>query len=161
MMRVEPCLALPVSDLLTPVRAHARPVVVPYERGRCEADLQPFRLKPPADVHVVSGTDVHRVESIDFQERVPSERHVAPWYMLGDAVVEHDLDRRTRRACYALGEPWVVGGNDVRASYANHVRCEQRLHQVGEPVGVDADIRVRVGNDLAGGGREAGVPGGA
>jgi hypothetical protein len=48
---------------------------MPHQRGGCERDLPAARLEPPADVDVVSGAHVHRIEPVDRQERVlPARR---------------------------------------------------------------------------------------
>src|SRR5712692_1237562 len=73
----QPGFALAVAYLLRPVRLHARPMVVPHERRRGEADLPPPRLQPPADVHIVAGAEVDRIEASNRQERVAAEGHVA------------------------------------------------------------------------------------
>jgi len=158
MMRVEPRLSLSVPYLLLPVRSHACPSMVPDQRRRCETDLQPLGLQSPADVDIVTRTDIDRIEAVDRQQRVPSKRHVTARYMLCDAVVEHDVDRPTRGACDALRHPRVVRGHDVRSADARQVGGEQRLNEVRQPVGVDAYVRIGIRDDLAGSGGEPGVP---
>src|SRR5687767_10975830 len=61
-MRIEPRFALAVADLLAPVGFYAWAAVVPDERGGRKPDAEPLGLQPPADIDVVSGAKVDRVE---------------------------------------------------------------------------------------------------
>ena len=61
------------------------------------------------------------------------------------------------RARHALRHPGIVGRHDVRAAGAGDIGGEHRLHEIGQPVGIDPDVRVGVGDDLAGRVREADV----
>ena len=150
MVRVEPRLAFAVADLLPPVRLDRRTMVMPDERRRREADPLALGLQSPAHVHVVAGTEIDRVETADREQRVATERHVAAGNVLGDAIVEQHMRRPARRTRHALGNPGIVGRNHVRTARADHIRGEERLHQVGQPVGLDANVSVGVGDDLAG-----------
>ena len=67
------------------------------------------------------------------------------------AIVEQHVRRTARRARHALRHPRVVGRHDVRTAGADERRREHRLHQIGQPVGIDAHVGVGVGDDLAGG----------
>src|SRR6476620_9655230 len=86
MLPHEPGLALAVADLLPPVPANGRPMVMPDERGRRESDLPASGLQPPADVDVVSCAQKSRIETSDGQQRVSLEGHVAARYVLGDPI---------------------------------------------------------------------------
>ena len=148
-MRIEPRLALAVADLLTPIRLHRRTMVVPDERRRREADSLLPGLQSPAHVHVVAGAQVHRVESVDGQQGVAAKRHVAAGHVLGDAIVEQHLRRSAGRARDALRHQRIVWRHHVRTAGADHVGGQERLHEIGEPVRIDAHVRVGVGDDLA------------
>ena len=52
-------------------------------------------------------------------------------------------------------------GHDVRATRADDVRGQERLHEKRQPVAIDARVRIRVRDDIAGRGRQADVAGGA
>ena len=65
MMRIEPRFTFAVAHLLAPVGFHARPVVVPDERRGRKPDAKTLCLQPPADINVVAGAKVNRVEAVD------------------------------------------------------------------------------------------------
>ena len=69
-----------------------------------------------AYTHVVTGSQVYRVEAVDSQQCVSPERHVTAGYVLGGAVVEHNVGGASRSSCHALGDPRIVGWDDVRSS---------------------------------------------
>ena len=133
-VRLQPHLALPVAHLLAPEGADRGAVVVPDQRRRGEADGAAGALQPPAHVHVVAGAQVDGVEAADGAERLAPHRHVAARDVLGDAIVEQHVGRAARSAGHALRQPRVVVGDDVGPAHGDHVRVEERLHQVGEPV---------------------------
>ena len=151
MMRHQPSLALAVTDLLAPVRLDRRAVVVPDERRGRESDLPASRLQPPADVDIVVGAQVDRIEATDGQERLAAKRHVAARHVLGDAIVQQDVRRPPRGTRDALRHRRIVGRHDVRPPGADHIGDEKWLHEICEPVGVDASIRVRIRDDFAAG----------
>ncbi len=154
MVGVEPGLAFAVADLLAPVALHRGAMVVPDERGRGKADGAARGLQPPAHVDVVAGPQVDRVEAVDRGQGLAPEGHVAARHVFGDAVVEQHVGRTARRARHALGHPRIVGRHHVGAARSGHGRMEERLHQIGQPVGIDPHVGVGVGHDLAGGVRQ-------
>src|SRR3990172_928877 len=98
MVRHQPRFAFAIAHLLAPIRLDRRAMVMPDEGGRSEPDLPAAGLQPPADIHIVAGAEVNRIESADREERLASERHVAAGYVLGDAVVEQHVCRTARGA---------------------------------------------------------------
>ena len=159
MMRIERRFTFAVAHLLVPISLHGRPVVVPDERRGRKPDAKTPCLQPPADIHVVASAKVDRVEAVDRQERVPAERHVAAWQMLGDAVVEHDVTGFAWRSRDTLRDPGIVGRHDVGAAGTGDIGEEHRLNQIGQPIRINAGVCVRVGDDLAGRGGKANVTG--
>src|SRR4029078_13486075 len=101
MMGHQPGLTLAVADLLAPIRLHGSAMVMPHERGRSEPDFPPTRLQTPADVDVVAGAEVNRIEAADREQRVALEGHIAARHVLRDAVVEQHVGRSAR---WARGE---------------------------------------------------------
>ena len=156
-MRIEPRFTFAVADLLAPVGFHARAAVVPDERRGRKPDAEPLGLQPPADIDVVAGAKVDRVEAVDRQQGVAAERHVAARHVLCDAVVEHDVTGSPGRARDTLRYPGIVLRHDVRAACAGDIGKEHRLNQVGQPIGINTGVCVGVGDDLAGCGRETDV----
>ena len=134
-------------------------MVVPHERRGREPDLEALGLQAPAHVHVVAGAQVHGIESADAGQGVAAEGHVAAGHVLGLAIVEQHLRRAAGGAGHALRHERIVGRHDVRAAGPDEGRREHRLHQIGEPVGIHADVGVGVGHDLAGGFGQADVAG--
>ena len=150
MVRHQPAFAFAVADLLAPVRADRRAMVMPHQRRRREADLPAARLQPPAHVHIVAGAEVDRIEAADRDERLAAERHVAAGHVLGDAIVEQHVRRPARRARDALRHRRIVGRHDVRTAGADDVGGEERLDEIRQPVAIDARVGVGVGDDVAG-----------
>ena len=159
MMGHQPRLPFAVPHLLPPVLPDARSIVMPYERGRGKTDLPAQSLQAPAHIDVVAGAQINRVEAADGEQRLPAERHVAAGHVLGNPVVQQDVCRPAGRAGDALGHPRVVGRYDARPPGPHHIRGQERLHQVRQPVGIGADIRIRVRHDLPGCGLQADIPG--
>ena len=71
--------------------------------------------------------------------------------MLGGAVVEQYVGRRAGRARDALRHPGIVLRHDVGSARADRVGLQERLHEVDQPGGIDANVGVGVGDDGAGG----------
>ncbi len=157
MVRFEPGLAFAVAGLLPPVALHGGAVVMPDQRRRRKADGVAARLQAPADVDVVAGAQVDRIEAADRLERRLPERHVAARHVFGDAIVEQHVGRAAGGASDGLRDPGVVGRRDVGPAGPRHGAVQHRLHQIREPVGVDAHVGVGVGHDLAGGVGDADV----
>ena len=67
------------------------------------------------------------------------------------------MGRATWRPSHALRDPRVIRRHDIRSAGRDDVRVEKRLHEIGEPVRIDADIGIGVGDDGACRGREADV----
>jgi hypothetical protein len=145
----QPGLPLAVADLLGPVRFHARSVVMPYERGRSEADLPAPRLQPPADVHVIARSKVDWIEAADGEERVAAERHVATGHVLRETIVEQHVCRTAGCACDALRHGWIVRRHDVGTAGADDARVEERLNEEREPVAIGSYVGVGVRHDIA------------
>src|SRR5262245_28287154 len=57
-----------VSGLLPQISHRRLAPVMPYERARRKSDPAPFVLQPPADIHVVAGLPIQRIEAIDGQQ---------------------------------------------------------------------------------------------
>ena len=95
--------AAAVAALLAQVRAQPGAAVVPHERGRVEADLPLAVEHLPAQVDVVAGRRVDRVEAADLVEHAPPERHVAAGDVLGPVVGDQHVHRAARRRGDLLG----------------------------------------------------------
>ena len=97
-----------VAQLLPPISAHGGAMVVPDERRRHELDLSAGRLKPPADVDVVTSAQVDRVEPADRLKRLAADREVAAGHVLRDAIVEQHVRRPAWRPRDAVRPPRTV-----------------------------------------------------
>ena len=71
-----------------------------------------------------------------------------PGHVLGDAIVEQDVGRSARSARHALRHPRIVGGHHVGPARGDDVGGEKWLHEIRQPVAIDAHIGVGVGDDL-------------
>ena len=134
-------------------------MVMPDERRWCESDPLMLGLQAPAHVDVIARAQVDRIETIDGKQRVAAERHVAAGNVFGDPIIEQDVRGPAGRTRDALGNPGIIRGNHVRTARTDNIRGEERLHQVSQPVGLDANVSVGVGDDLAGRLRQPDVAG--
>src|SRR6266511_1571129 len=89
-------LRLPVPHLLFEIRLDGLAPVMPHDGGWAKADGIPEILQAPADIDIVAGGGVCRVEPANLDERLRAEGHVAAWDMLSGFIVEQNLGRGTR-----------------------------------------------------------------
>src|SRR5207249_8728837 len=87
-LALEHRLGLAVATLLPPIRAHRVPAVVPHDGGGREPDSPAVLLHAPAEIHVVAGDAVDRIESAHSQQHGAAEGHVAAGDVLGNAIRE-------------------------------------------------------------------------
>ena len=80
--------------------------------------------------------------------------------MFRQPIVQQHVRRRSRRARHALRDPRIVGGHDIRSANRDDIVIGEPLHEERQPLGIDAHVRVGVGDDVAGGFAEADVAGG-
>jgi hypothetical protein len=95
--------------------------MVPVHRPGVEADPAAALLQPPAQVDVVAGGAVARIEAADRGERVAAKRHVAAGNVLGFAIGHEHVDRSAGRVGDALGDRPVAGGRDVGPADADAI----------------------------------------
>ena len=85
------------------------------ERG-VEADLLAGVEDAEAQVNVVTGSLVARIEPADRVEHLATDREIASGHVLGPLVVEHHVSRSTRRGRDSLCPIRFVAGRDVGAT---------------------------------------------
>jgi len=130
---------------------------MPDHRGRAEADGMPGILEAPADVDIIAGGAVDRVEAAEPQQNLAAERHVATGDMLGDLVAEQDMRRAARRHRDRGRNEALFGGWEIGPAARRQIA---RLHpgdEVGQPVWIGDAVAVGIGDDLASGGFRADV----
>ncbi len=125
-------------------------MVMPDVRRGRELDATAAVLQPPAHVHVIAGTKKNPVEAADVEQGLPSYRQIAAGHVLGDGVVEQHMRRPPRGPRDALGEPVVVRGHAIRAADGHRIAAKKRLNEIVQPVGLDSNVGVDIGHDLAG-----------
>src|SRR4029453_9759211 len=121
MAMLQETLTLAVADLLSPISPDRIAVVVPDERRGAEGQMPAALLQPPADVHVVAGLGVGRIEAAHLFERPTAKGHVASRDVFGARVIEEHVRRPAGAARDALRDPAVVLRRDVRPAHANGV----------------------------------------
>src|SRR5260370_26521187 len=70
---------------------------MPDDGGRAEADDIAGILKTPADVDIIAGRAIDRIEAAQPHQHLAAERHVAARDVLGDFVADQYMRRTTRR----------------------------------------------------------------
>src|SRR5215467_452156 len=101
-------LSFAITDLLPPISPDRIAMMVPDESARAEGQPPAALLQPPADVNVVAGLGVSRIETAHFFERAPAKGHVAAGNVLGDRVVQEHVRRPAGAPRHALRDPSVV-----------------------------------------------------
>ncbi len=150
-------LRLAVTLLLLFERAEREPTIMPDDRCRAECNDLPGLLKAPAKVHIVACFAVFRIKPSHALKRPTMEGHVAPRNVLGDHVREEHMARAAGRGGDAGLDPLLGGGRYVRSPHPGVIPADQRAYQVIQPVGICHAVRVRIGEDITGGRRRAGV----
>jgi hypothetical protein len=112
-----------------------------------EAERPALLLEPPADVDVVAGGAVLRIEAADGPESAAAESHVAARNVLGHLVAEQDVGGPAGRVRDALGDRSILGRHDVRTADAHVVAAREGASQVLEPLRIRVGVVVGVGDD--------------
>ena len=160
-LALEQGLGTAVPALLPPVRKQRAPAVVPDHCRRIEVDPLAGFLEAPAEIDVVAGRAKLRVESTEFVQHVFPDREVAAGNVLGLGVGDEDVDRPARRASDALGDRVRVRRRDVRSANRAVASPIEGVREVMRPVRIRPRVGVEIGDDLAGSGSGADVPGAA
>src|SRR5262245_2028194 len=149
MAMLKETFALAVADLLSPISSDRIAMMMPDERRGAEGQMPAALLQSPADVHVVTGLGVGRIEAPQLLERPTAKGHVTSGNVLGDRVVKEHVRRAAWTSRDALRNPAVVFRRDIRPAHADGVGRQERLNEVRKPVRVNARIGVGVGDDLS------------
>ena len=150
MLRIDERLGLAVAALLVAIGFDRVAAEMPDDRRRAEADGMAGILKPPADVDIVAGGAVDRVEPAEAEQGLAAERHVAAGDVLGDLVAEQHMGRAARRHRDRGRDEAVLGRREIRSAAGAEPARFHRGDEIGQPVGVGDAIAVGVGDDLAG-----------
>src|ERR1700730_14104068 len=94
MFPVDERLGLAISSLLFAVSDHSIAAKMRAHGGGSVADDIARVLKAPADVDVVAGCPINRIEAAEPHQRLAAERHVAA----GDVLCDFVADQYMRRA---------------------------------------------------------------
>ena len=141
-MHVQPRFRFAVTDLLAPERRDAGAMVMPHQCAGRKPDPHSARLQPPADVDIVAGAQVDRVEAADREQRVAPESHVAARDVLRDAVVYPDplsqilrvrgLELQRRQIKPRLLVHVVVAAGTILLRKRIHARRTRKTHPCDE-----------------------------
>ncbi len=151
-------LGFAIAGLLPQVSTRVPTPMVPHKSPWSEGDPVAGLLKPPTQIDIVPCLAISRVEAIDFQKDLAAKGHVAAGDVLRYLVAFQNVRGLARRCRHAGRQPAVFRGK-VGSAHPRCVRALKLVDQVRQPVGVGKTIRIRVGNDRAGGRPQAGVAG--
>src|SRR5260221_705246 len=113
-------------------------------------------LETPAYVHIVAGLEKLGVKAVDRLERLPAERHIAAWDVLGDLVAYQDVGRLPRGGRDARRQP-AIFGRQVWPPHRRRAASNQLMDQVDQPVRIGNTVRIGVRNQRTRAGLEPGV----
>ena len=88
--------ALAVAMLLLQVGCHRGSPVMPDKSRMGKADLVTAFLKSPADVDIVTGLAIDRIEAANLLQGPFVEDHVAAWNVFREPVGQHDMGGASR-----------------------------------------------------------------
>ena len=112
----EYCFGVTVVPLLFEVVTHAAAAVMPHDGPRMESQRSSLFDQTPAEVDIVPRDPKLLVETIDRQNRIPPERHVAAGQMLGQKIGVEDVARPARRVRNAVGDGTILVRREVGAT---------------------------------------------
>ena len=124
--------------------------MMPIHRAGVKPDASAARLQSPADVDVVAGRAIARIESADRLQCRSPERHVASGNVLGFGIGNQHVHRPTGRIRDAIGDRPVARRRDIRAADTDPIAGHEAICDVVQPVRIGPGIVVDVRNDLAG-----------
>ena len=150
MLRIDERLGLAVAALLVDIGFDRVAAEMPDDRRRAEADRVAGILKPPADVDIVAGGAIDRVEPAEAEQGLAAERHVAAGDVLGHLVAEQHVGRAARRHRDRGRDEAVLGRREIRSAAGAEPARFHPGDEIGQPVGVGDAIAVGIGDDLAG-----------
>src|SRR6185312_9813357 len=99
---------------LVEISLHRVAAEMPDNGRRAEADRVAGILEAPADVDIVAGGAVERVETAETEQDVAAKGHVAAGDMLGDVVAHQHMRRAAGRHGDGGGDEAVLGRREVR-----------------------------------------------
>src|SRR5215471_15092165 len=79
-------LGLAIAGLLTQIGPRVLTSMMPDECARSESDPISCLLQPPAQIDVVTGLAVSRVETVELQQDFPSKRHITTGNVFRDLI---------------------------------------------------------------------------
>src|SRR5260370_2610190 len=104
---------------------------MPDDGGRAEADDIAGILKTPADVDIIAGRAIDRIEAAQPHQHLAAERHVAARDVLGDFVADQYMRRTTRRDDHRGGDEALLLRREIWAAASSQAA---RLH-LGDKIG--------------------------
>src|SRR5579884_3285846 len=150
MLGIDERLCLAIAALLVDVGLRRVAAEMPDRRRRAEADDMAGVLKPPADIDVVAGRAIDRVEAAQPEQRVAAEGHVAAGDVLGDLVADQDVGRPPRRHRHGCRHQGVFRRRKIGPAASGERALLHLADEIGEPVGIGDAVAIGIGDDLAG-----------
>ena len=125
-------LAVPI--LLPEESPKSEPPVMPDDRGGVKCDNPPSLLNPPAEIDIIPGFAIFRIEAANAFERPAVKRHVTAGNMLGDGVCKQNMVWPARRRPNARLNPILCRRRDVRSADSRVIAAQKCANQMVEPI---------------------------
>lgn len=157
----EQALGTAVAKLLAKESDERAAPPVPDEGAGREAKAEPGVTQPPAEINIVASGLELRVKSADCVEGGAGDDEIAAGEMLGLLVAEHDVARCAGSGADHGFLPIFRFGSEVWSTRSGELTVLENSPHAQQPLAVWLAIVIREGEDLAGGGRRAGIARGA
>ncbi len=149
MLEPEHRFGFAVAFLLLAKRAQGEAAIMPDQRRRAERNLMPGLLDPPAEINVIPGLVIFRIEPTDAFKRPAIPGHVAPWNVFGHDVRQQDVTRPAGSGGDAGLHPVSRRRRNIWAPHPGKIAAQKRAQEVIEPIRIGHAVGVGVGENFA------------
>src|SRR5215471_7139721 len=114
--RIDQRLGFTVTLLLCTISLHGISAEMPDNGGGAESYRVSGVLKAPANVNIIAGSPIDRIESAELLQHIAAERHVAARDVLGNFVADQHVGRTAGSDRDHGGDQIVLARRKIRAA---------------------------------------------
>ena len=161
MLGIDQRLGLAVAALLVEIGFDRVAAEMPDDGRRAEADGIAGILQAPADVDIVAGGAIDRIEAAEPQQRSRRNAMLQPAMCSATSSLSSTWVGPPGDTATAAGTRLSSGGGKLGPPQADEAARFHLGDQIGQPVGIGDAVAVGIGDDLAGRGLGADIAGDA
>jgi hypothetical protein len=138
-----------IAILLFHKSSQCKSAVMPDNRSWAERNYPATLLNSPAEIHVVAGLPIFRIEPTYAFEGPTVKCHVTTGNVLGDRVRKQNMVRPARRPGNAGLNPILRWRRNVWSAHSGVIATDKRANHVVQPIDIRHAVGIGVGQHFA------------